>query len=79
MENQPSVLCWENHGVGWIQLNRPRFLNALSLEMVEIIEKQLREWKEDDRIALVCLYGEGEKGLCAGGDIRSLYTIENPS
>jgi enoyl-CoA hydratase len=71
--NQPVVKSEVLNGVGWIRLNRPRALNALSLEMVEIIEGKLQEWITDESVLLVCLEGEGGKGLCAGGDIRSLY------
>lgn len=73
MESLPSVLCWELHGVGWIKPNCPRKLNALTLDVVKILLEKIQEWKDDDRIALVCLYGEGDKGFCAGGDIRSLF------
>jgi len=68
-----EVLFSVENGVGWIKLNRPRAINALTLDMVEAIGKQLQQWKEDEQVALICLYGEGEKGLCAGGDMRSLY------
>lgn len=73
MSDQPSVLFEVKNQVGWIKLNRSRAINALSLEMVESIEKQLHQWKEDEQVALIFLVGEGDKGLCAGGDIRFLY------
>lgn len=67
------VLFQEAAGIGWITLNRPKALNALNASMVEAIEKQLAIWKEDSTISLVCIEGAGEKGLCAGGDMRSFY------
>jgi enoyl-CoA hydratase len=73
MSDLPSVLFEVRNQVGWIKLNRPRAINALSLEMVESIEKQLHQWKEDDQVALILLVGEGNKGLCSGGDIGFLY------
>ncbi|MBD1382703.1 enoyl-CoA hydratase/isomerase family protein [Metabacillus arenae] len=73
---QESVVTEAQNGVGWIKLNRPRALNSLNVEMVTAVYKQLKEWKQDDRIALVCIYGEGEKGLCAGGDMRTLYDLK---
>lgn len=73
MDSQSPVLFEEKNGIGWIRLNQPRKINALSLEMVRMINHQLKKWEENNDITLVCLSGEGEKGLCAGGDIRSLY------
>src|SRR5699024_3474055 len=32
-------------------------------------------WESDKAISLVCIVGEGEKGLCAGGDMRTLYNL----
>lgn len=65
------------NGVGWIQLNRPRSINSLQVDMVEIINSQLEAWKTDHRIALICIEGEGDKGLCAGGDMRELYQLKD--
>ena len=61
------------HAVGFARLNAPKSLNALSLEMVRLLYSRLREWHSDASIACVVLYGAGEKGFCAGGDVRSLY------
>ena len=67
------VLFQEAMGVGWITLNRPKALNALNAPMVEAIERQLKIWEDSPSITLVCIEGAGEKGLCAGGDMRSFY------
>ncbi|MGV3620033.1 MAG: enoyl-CoA hydratase/isomerase family protein, partial [Archangium sp.] len=58
---------------GVATLNSPSSLNALSLEMVRLLSKQLRAWAEDPQICGVLLEGEGDKAFCAGGDIRELY------
>lgn len=70
---EEPVLFHVQQGVGWITLNRPKVLNSLNTEMVESISEQMEAWKEDKQVALVCIVGAGEKGLCAGGDIRELY------
>jgi enoyl-CoA hydratase/carnithine racemase len=64
------------NGVGWIKLNRPNALNSLNTEMVAAMHQQLQEWKEEEQVALICVYGEGEKGLCAGGDMRAFYEVK---
>lgn len=68
-----DVLFDVQNGIGWVTLNRPKAINALSLAAVDAIGKQLKIWKDDNRVALVVFKGNGEKGFCAGGDMRSLY------
>jgi enoyl-CoA hydratase len=58
---------------GRITLDRPKALNALTLDMVRRIWTALRAWKDDPAVQLIILDGAGERGLCAGGDVRSLY------
>jgi enoyl-CoA hydratase/carnithine racemase len=53
-------------------LNRPKQLNALTLEMCELLGKQLRAWADDDSVKCVVLNAGGEKGFCAGGDVAEV-------
>lgn len=73
MIQESHVLFTIENSVGWITLNRPKALNALSYEMVLEIRKQLEEWKNSNEVLLVCITGAGEKALCAGSDIRAIY------
>ncbi|MBU6356067.1 MAG: enoyl-CoA hydratase/isomerase family protein [Rhodospirillales bacterium] len=59
--------------VGRISLNRPRALNALTHDMEVAIDAALLRWADDPSVAFVMVDGRGERGLCAGGDIRALY------
>ncbi|GGK08895.1 enoyl-CoA hydratase/isomerase family protein [Pseudomonas matsuisoli] len=68
-----TVLVDVRNQVGHLVLNRPNGLNALSLEMIRVIEERLREWETDDGVQVVVLRANGEKAFCAGGDIRALY------
>lgn len=63
------------HGkyIGVITLNNPKALNAQNLDMVKATRKHLDTWADDDSVAVVVLHGTGDKGLCAGGDIKALY------
>lgn len=56
---------------GIITLNRPRALNALNHDMVGDALDALHDWADDDGIRVVLIEGEGERGLCAGGDVRA--------
>ncbi len=68
-----SVLVERIGRTGRITLNRPRTLNALTHEMVRRIDAALARWAQDDAVATVLITGAGERGLCAGGDIRAIY------
>lgn len=59
--------------LGRIELNRPRAINALTNDMVGIIADALEKWRGDERVTAVLLTGRGERGLCAGGDIKAIY------
>ncbi|MFB6789000.1 enoyl-CoA hydratase/isomerase family protein [Streptomyces olivaceus] len=56
-----------------ITLNRPRALNSLTHDMVLRIDAKLTEWEHDPAVETVVITGEGERGLCAGGDIRAIH------
>ena len=56
-----------------LTLNRPKALNALTLAMTVTMTDYLRGWAEDDAVGAVLIDGAGERGLCAGGDLRALY------
>lgn len=74
---QPSatdhVLAEVRNHIGHLTLNRPAGLNALTLEMVRSLQRHLDQWAQDPQVHAVMLRGEGPKGFCAGGDIRSLH------
>ncbi|RII09698.1 Carnitinyl-CoA dehydratase [Streptomyces sp. YIM 130001] len=56
-----------------IVLNRPRALNALNHAMVRSIDEALTAWEHDPAVETVVITGAGERGLCAGGDIRAVH------
>jgi enoyl-CoA hydratase len=62
---------------GLITLDRPKALNALSLEMIRELTAALLAWRDDPRIQRVALRGMGKEGpfgaFCAGGDIRFFH------
>jgi len=67
------VLGEVRNRIGHLTLNRPAGLNALTLDMVRGIRGYLDAWALDNHIQAVVMRGAGERGFCAGGDIRSLY------
>jgi enoyl-CoA hydratase len=70
---EPDLIVRREGSAGIIRLNRPKAINAMTLEMSIGIDAALDQFESDPAVALVLLEGAGERGLCAGGDIRGLY------
>ena len=72
--NQSDEILFSVEGrAGWIVLNRPGALNALTLHMFRALHAQLHAWENDGRVERIVIEGAGDKAFCAGGDIRALY------
>ncbi|MBS0531232.1 MAG: enoyl-CoA hydratase/isomerase family protein, partial [Proteobacteria bacterium] len=70
---EPDLIARREGSVGVIRLNRPKAINALTLEMSLAVDAALDRFEADPSVALVLIEGAGERGFCAGGDIRGLY------
>jgi enoyl-CoA hydratase len=68
-----DVLVRERGALRRLTLNRPKALNALTLNMAVTMAANLRAWADDETVGAVLIDGAGERGLCAGGDLRALY------
>jgi enoyl-CoA hydratase len=68
-----DLIARKEGSAGIIRLNRPKAINAVTLEMFHDIDKALDTFEVDPEIAVILLEGAGERGLCAGGDIRALW------
>ena len=69
----PDIVVRVEGRLGRITLNRPERINALTLDMIMAVRAALDEWVADPRVALILIDGAGERGLCAGADVRLLY------
>lgn len=74
----PGEILTERQGqVGFITLNRPKALNALSLPMIRTLTQCLLAWRDDEQIQAVAIRGTSKTGefgaFCAGGDIRFFH------
>jgi len=70
---EPDLIVRREGAAGVIRLNRPKAINAVTLQMFRDIDKALDAFESDPAVAVILLEGAGERGLCAGGDIRALY------
>ena len=67
------MCSWRRAGpLGLVTLNRPKALNALSLEMIRAIRPQLEAWSRDSEVKAVAIRGAGGKAFCSGGDVRAV-------
>jgi enoyl-CoA hydratase len=71
--DQKQVVVERRGCAGFLILNRPQALNAISLEMVRDISAALDEFERDAAIERIIVIGAGERAFSAGGDIRWLY------
>jgi enoyl-CoA hydratase/carnithine racemase len=75
--NAPDVLSEIRGQVGFITLNRPQALNALSLSMIRALTACLLAWRGNDQVKAVAIRGVSKSGpfaaFCAGGDIRFFH------
>lgn len=70
--SEPEVITRIEGRVGRIILNRPQALHALTTRMCRDITAALLAWRDDPAVELVLMDHSGERGFCAGGDIRML-------
>jgi enoyl-CoA hydratase len=71
--SEGDLIARKEGSVGVLRLNRPKAINAVTLEMFHDIDKALDIFEADPTVAVILLEGAGERGLCAGGDIRALW------
>lgn len=62
-----------DRALGHLTLDRPRAINALDLGMIHDLAAALDAWERDPGVDAVLLDGAGERGFCAGGDVRGLH------
>jgi enoyl-CoA hydratase len=72
MSGEPEVLTRTEGAAGRITLNRPQALHALTTNMCRLMIEALLAWRADPAVQLVLIDHSGERGFCAGGDIRML-------
>ncbi len=68
-----EVIIRRQGAAGWITLNRPKALNALTHDICLKVEAALDRWRDDPGVRLVLLDGAGDRAFCAGGDIAQVW------
>ena len=81
-----DILIERRGSAGFITLNRPKALNALSQAMVQELLTVLTTWRDDPAVQVVAIRGSNKVGrpgtpdslfggFCAGGDIRFFHQM----
>lgn len=70
-----EVLVEVRGSLGVITLNRPKALNALTLDMIRQICGTLKQWERDSKIKAVLFTGAGDRAFCSGGDIKMFHRM----
>ncbi len=69
--NQPILLREDKDGIATLTLNRPDKYNALSTELMDLIQRELDSLARDKSIHALVIAGNG-KAFCAGHDLREM-------
>jgi 2-(1,2-epoxy-1,2-dihydrophenyl)acetyl-CoA isomerase len=65
----------KNEGIATLLLSRPQAFNALDLDLMELLARNLVRIAMDDTVLVLVISGEG-KAFCAGGDLK--WMLEHP-
>ncbi|BAF58696.1 MAG: crotonase [Pelotomaculum sp.] len=67
-------LAVEN-GIAVVTINRPKSLNALSVEVLEQLGQVIKDIEKDDKVRAVIITGSGSKAFVAGADIAAMVNM----
>lgn len=77
MADNSDVIFEEYPGIGGnlglITLNRPEFLNAITLNMCQAMNQMLHKWANAEQVKAIVIMGSGDRAFSAGGDVKYLY------
>jgi enoyl-CoA hydratase len=73
MSEADEILFGREGGLAILTINRPKALNALTLDNYRRIAPALRAWEVDPLVHAVVVRGAGDRAFCAGGDVRAVY------
>jgi len=73
MSDSDEILLGREGSLATLIINRPKALNALTLDNYRRFAPALRDWAEDPSVHAVVVRGAGERAFCAGGDVRAVY------
>ncbi|MBJ9752559.1 enoyl-CoA hydratase/isomerase family protein [Burkholderia cepacia] len=70
---QPDVRAYVANRIGFLELNRPKALNALSVGMIRLMQQALDAWRDDPEVVAIVVHSPHPRAFCAGGDVRFFH------
>ncbi len=70
LDNLENILVEQDGAVATITINRPKVLNALSMQTLDELRRAILSLKYDASVRVLILTGAGEKSFVAGADIN---------
>jgi enoyl-CoA hydratase len=67
------LLLEKKGNIGYLTINRPKQLNALSSAVLDELDQAVTTLETDDEIRVVIITGAGEKAFVAGADVKELH------
>src|SRR5687767_10049164 len=77
-EHLDNLLLERADAIAVLTVNRPKVLNALSMQTLDELRRTVLALKHDDGVRCVILTGAGEKSFIAGADINEL-AVQSPT
>jgi len=71
-----NILVEKKDGIGYVTIDRPKKLNALSIKTVKELTDAFEKLARDKKVGVVILTGGGEKSFVAGADIPEFAKLK---
>lgn len=66
----------DEHGIGWITIDRPEAANALDSAARAALWTCFRQFRDDEAAGVAVITGSGDKAFCAGGDLKEMSSSQ---
>ncbi len=67
----PKALYEKRGKIAYVTFNRPEAMNAIDLEMHELLWEIWRDFRDDDALEVAIVTGAGDEAFCAGADLKT--------
>lgn len=70
-----NILLTKVEGIGIININRPKALNALNYETMLELKQLVEDIAKDTTVRVVIITGSGDKAFVAGADVKEMQSM----
>jgi enoyl-CoA hydratase / 3-hydroxyacyl-CoA dehydrogenase len=74
--NVSRIIHRQTEGISVLTIRRPKVLNALNLEVLQELRKELKIADQDENINAIVITGFGTKAFVSGADIKMLASLK---